>query len=139
MKALCCLMGFSWRVSFGPDLLVVSTQFLSPYPVVFVVMGLLGLISNHLVSLHIVSPGYGLVYDYWFLHSWLWWLLCQDACFRVDCYFMALFYISIIRVDWENHEGYALRVLGVIIRSLCSSVHSLSYLVNCHPVLQSYW
>ena len=52
---------FLLEVSFGPYLLVVSTQLLSPYLVVFVVMGLLGLISNHLVSLCIVSPGYGLV------------------------------------------------------------------------------
>jgi hypothetical protein len=37
----------------------------------------------------------------------LWWLLCQDACFRVGCYFVALFYINIIWFDWENHEGYA--------------------------------
>jgi hypothetical protein len=28
----------------------------------FVVMGLWGLISNHIMSLHIVSPGYGLVH-----------------------------------------------------------------------------
>jgi hypothetical protein len=30
------------------------------------------------------------------------------------------FYIIIMQVDWENHEGYALHVLSVIIRSLCS-------------------
>jgi hypothetical protein len=54
--------GFLLEGSFGLDLLVVSTQFLSPCLVVFNVMGLLGLISNHLVSLCIISPVYGLVY-----------------------------------------------------------------------------
>jgi hypothetical protein len=78
-------------------------------------MGLLGLISNHLVSLYIISPGYGLVHTI-------------DVCvFGYDGYYakgLALrlisiswlcFYISITWVDWENHEGYALCVLGVII------------------------
>jgi hypothetical protein len=50
--------GFLLEGSFGPDLLVVSTQFLLPCPVIFVVMGLLGLISNNLVSLRIISLGY---------------------------------------------------------------------------------
>jgi hypothetical protein len=36
--------------------------FLGNLPVVYGVMGLLCLISNHLVSLHIVSPGCGIVY-----------------------------------------------------------------------------
>jgi hypothetical protein len=62
MKALCFPYEFLLEVSFSLDLLDVSTQFLSPCPVLFVVMGLLGLISNHRVSLHIVSPRHGLVY-----------------------------------------------------------------------------
>jgi hypothetical protein len=62
MKALYFSYGFLLQGSFGQDLLVVSTQFLSPCPIVYSLMGLLGLISNHLVSLHIISPRYGLVY-----------------------------------------------------------------------------
>jgi hypothetical protein len=41
------------------------------------------------------------------------------------------FYINIIQFFGENHEGYALRVLGVVywqVRNLCSSIHSLSCL-----------
>jgi hypothetical protein len=33
---------------------------------------------------------------------------------KVDFYFLALFYLSILWVDWENHEGYTLHVLSVI-------------------------
>jgi hypothetical protein len=40
--------------------MAVSTILLSQYPVVLLIMGLLGL--NHLVSQCIVSPGYGFVH-----------------------------------------------------------------------------
>jgi hypothetical protein len=74
-------------------------------------MGLLGL--NHLVSLRIISPGYG------FIHAtdvaqWVMMAIMPRGLLKIDCYFLALFYLSILWVDWENHEGYTLRVLGVI-------------------------
>jgi hypothetical protein len=85
------------------------------------------------VTAYRFPPGRGLVLCYWSLHSWLWWLLCQEACFRVGCYYLSSAFIStLFSFFGENHEGYALHVLGVIywpVRNLCSSVHSLSYLV----------
>jgi hypothetical protein len=85
--------------------------FLSPYPVVFSVTGLLGL--NHLVSLCIVSPRYGFVHatD---VCAWVMMAIVPRGFLKVDFYFLSLFYLNILRVDWENHEGYTLRVLDVI-------------------------
>jgi hypothetical protein len=42
------------------------------------------------------------------------WDIMPRGLLKVDCYFMALFYLSIVRVDWEHHEGYTLCVLSVI-------------------------
>jgi hypothetical protein len=69
---------------------------------------------------------------FWFLHSWLWWLLCQDAFFRVGFYYMALRFYQHYSVFWENHQGYTHACSHdyyLPVRSLFSSVHSLSYLV----------
>jgi len=105
MKALCCLVIFCWRVH------SVQTYWLSPHS------------SCHHAQSYMLLWGCWVDFEppwvtayhftevwarlcYWFLCSWLQWLLCQDACFRVGCYFVALFYIGIIWFDWENHEGY---------------------------------
>jgi hypothetical protein len=105
MKALCCPYGFLLEGSFGPDLLVVSTQFLSPCPVVFVVMGLLGLISNHLVSLHIVSPGYGLIYTIGVCVVGYDGYYAKGLALRLIAISWLYFYISITRVDWGKPRG----------------------------------
>jgi hypothetical protein len=132
MKALCCLYGFLLEGSFGPDLLVVSTQFLSPYPVIFVVMGLLGLILNHLVSLHIVSPGCGLIYVIGVCAVGYDGYYAKRLALGLVSISWLCFYINIIRVDWGKPRGLCpacSRCYYWPVRSLCSSVHNLSYLV----------
>jgi hypothetical protein len=98
---------------------------------------LLRLILNHRGSLLSFSPGRGFVYDCGFCTVGLGGYYAKMMALGLVVISWLYFYISIIQVDWENHEGYALCVLSVIIRSLCSSVHSLSYLVNCHPVCEA--
>jgi hypothetical protein len=103
--------------------------------------GVVGFDLNHLVSLYIVSPGYGLVYT------------IGVCVFGYDGYYAKGLALRLISISWlffisallgligENREGYALCVLGVIywpVRDLCSSVHNLSYLLNSLLVLQSY-
>jgi hypothetical protein len=46
--------------------------------------------------------------------QWVMMAIMPRGLLKVDCYFLALFYLNILRVDWENHEGYTLHVLGVI-------------------------
>jgi hypothetical protein len=46
--------------------------------------------------------------------QWVMMAIMPRGLLKVDFYFLALFYLNILRVDWENHEGYTLRVLGVI-------------------------
>jgi hypothetical protein len=59
----------------------------------FVVMGLLGL--NHLVSLCIVSPGYGFVHAI-DVAQWVMMVIMPRGLLKVDCYFLALFYLIIL-------------------------------------------
>jgi hypothetical protein len=131
---------FLLKGSFGPNLLVVSTQFLSPCPVIYVVMGLLGLISSHLGSLHIISPRYGLVYAIGF--------------YAVGCsgYYAEMLALGLVAISWLcfisalfGLIGKTTRVMGVLIvitgqqEAFASYIHFLSYLAICHLVLQSYW
>jgi hypothetical protein len=63
--------------------------------------------------LYIILPGYGLI-----------------------------FISALLKLIGEKHEGYTLRVVGVIywpMRNLYSYVLNLSCLVNCHLVLKIYW
>jgi hypothetical protein len=86
--------------SSGLELLVVSTQLLSPFPVIFSVMGLLGLISNHLVSLHIVSLGYGLFYTIGVCVVGYDGYYAKGLALRLISISWLCFYINIARVDW---------------------------------------
>jgi len=45
--------------------------------------------------------------------QWVMMFIMPRGLLKVDCYFLALFYLSILWVDWENYEGYTLRVLSV--------------------------
>jgi hypothetical protein len=45
--------------------------------------------------------------------QWVMMAIITRGFFKVDCYFLDLFYLSILRVDWKNRKGYTLRVLGV--------------------------
>jgi len=105
MKALCCPCEFFWEGSFGPELtscLHTSSCHLTHSCCCH---GLLGLISNLLVSLYIVSHGYGLVYTIG---------VCVSGYDRYDAKGLALrliailwlcFYINITRVDWGKPQG----------------------------------
>jgi hypothetical protein len=141
MKALCRLYGFLLEGSFGPDLTSCLHTALFTSPGHIVVMELLGLISNHLVSLYIISPEYGLVYT------------IGVCIFGYDGYYAKVLALRLISISWlhfissllgligENREGDGLRVMGVIywpMRDLCSSVHILSYLLNSLLVLKIY-
>jgi hypothetical protein len=54
---------------------------------------------NHLwVTAYRFPPGRGLILCYWYLHSWLWWLLCQEACFRVGFYYLGSAFLSALFV-----------------------------------------
>jgi hypothetical protein len=46
--------------------------------------------------------------------QWVMMAIMPRGFLKVDCYFLTLFYLNILWVDWENHKGYTLRVLGVI-------------------------
>jgi hypothetical protein len=105
MKALCCPYGFLLEGSSDPDLLAVSTQLLSPFLVVFVVMGLLGLISNHLVSLRIVSPGHGLVYTIGICVVVYDGYYSKGIALRLIVISWFCFHISIAQVDWGKPRG----------------------------------
>jgi hypothetical protein len=110
MKALChpywfCLEGFIWSRLTG-HLHTVPVNLSSR-------IWLRHLILEPPWVITIVSPGYGLVhvvdvralgYDGYY---------AKGLALRLIA-FMALFYLNIFWVDWENHEGYTLRVLGVI-------------------------
>jgi hypothetical protein len=45
--------------------------------------------------------------------QWVMMAIIPRHLLKVDCFFLALFYINILRVDWENHKGYTLHVLDV--------------------------
>jgi hypothetical protein len=97
---------------------------------------------NHLwVTAYRFPLGHGLVLFYWSLDSWLWWILCQEACFRVGCYYMALHFYQHYLVLGKTTRVMPMCVLGVdywLVRNLCSSIHSLSYLrSNCHPIIRA--
>jgi hypothetical protein len=47
-------------------------------------------------------------------NSFLCWLLCQEVCLGLVAITQALHLYQCYLVFGENHEGYALRVLGVI-------------------------
>jgi hypothetical protein len=46
--------------------------------------------------------------------QWVMMAIMPRGLLKVDCYFLTSFYLNIFWVDWENHKGYTLRVLGVI-------------------------
>jgi hypothetical protein len=133
MKALCCLYGFllegfipSGLVGHLHTVLVTIPSRIWCYGVVVFDF------EPPWVTAYRFPPGRGLVLCYWSLHSWLWWLLCQEACFRVGFYYMALhFYISIIQFLGKPRGlcPACSRCYYWPVRSLCSSVHNLSYLV----------
>jgi hypothetical protein len=118
MKALCCPYEFFLEGSFGPDLTDCLHTVLVTSPGRIVVMGLLGLISNHLVSLYIVSPGYGLVYTIGVCVFGYDGYYAKGISLRLIVYFMALFYISITRVDWGKPRGLC---------SACSGCYLLAH------------
>jgi len=124
---------------------LVWTCWSSPYSLVttqsYLVYGVVVYDLNHLwvVACH-SPPSRGIFLCYWSLHSWLWWLLCQEAYFRFGFYFMALLLYQHYSLFFgENHEGYALHVLSVVywqVRNLSSSINGISYLrLDCHPIM----
>jgi hypothetical protein len=46
--------------------------------------------------------------------QWVMMAIMPRGFLKVDLYFLSLIYLNILWVDWENHEGYTLHVLGVI-------------------------
>jgi hypothetical protein len=77
-------------------------------------MGLLGLISNHLVSLYIVSHGYGLVYVIGVCIVGYDGYYAKGIALRLIAISWLCFISSLFMLIGENHEGYALHVLSVI-------------------------
>jgi hypothetical protein len=78
---------------------------------------------------------------YWCLRSGLWWLLCQGARFKVDCFFMALFSINIIWVDWETTRVTP-RVFSMLLQANKNPLLLCSYSLlpdELSPYLQIYW
>jgi hypothetical protein len=112
MKALYCPYDFFFEGSFSPDLTVCLHTVLVTMPSCMAIMGLLGLISNHLVSFHIVSPGYGIVYTIGFYIIVLGGYYAKILALGLVVISWICFYIGITQVDWENHEGYALCVIS---------------------------
>jgi hypothetical protein len=114
MKALCCPYEFFLEGSFGPELTGCLHTVLVTSPVALLLW---------VVGFDLKPPGVT-VYRF----TWVWARYTIGVCvfgydgyyakglaLRLIGYFMALFlYQHYLRLIGENHEGYALRVLGVI-------------------------
>jgi hypothetical protein len=109
MKALCCLVIFCWRVHWSKLI-----GYLHIVPVTM---------PSHICCYGVVGfdfePPWVTAYRftkvwarlcYWFLRSWLRWLLCQDAFFRVGCYF-AIFWLCFISTLF-GLIGKTMRIFG---------------------------
>jgi hypothetical protein len=105
MKALCHPYWF-WLEGFIRSRFVGCLHtFLVTSPSRVVVHGLLGLISNLLVSLYIVSPGYGLVYTIGVCIFGYDGYDAKGISLRLIAISWLYFYISITRVDWGKLRG----------------------------------
>jgi hypothetical protein len=113
MKALCrpyCFLveGFSQSRFVGfPHIFIVTM------PGFFVVMRLLGLFQTimcHCVLFHLGMGSFMLL----MFSQWVMMAIMPRGLLKVDFYFLALLYLNLLQVDWENHEGYTLCVLSVI-------------------------
>jgi len=66
---------------------------------------------NHLwVTAYHFPPGRELILCYWYMHIWLWWLLCQEVCFRVGCYYSSSAFLSSL----FNFLGKNMRVMPCV-------------------------
>jgi len=95
----------------------------------------MGWLCNFWTTLvHCISfpPGRGIVLCYWSLHNWLWWLLCQAVLLGLVDITWALHLCHHYSVFWGKPRGLCpacSRCYYWPVRSLCSFVHNISYLV----------
>jgi hypothetical protein len=76
-------------------------------------MGLLGLISNHPVSLHIVSPGYEHVHAIYVCVVVYDGHYAKGLALRLIAILWLYFMTTVLGLIGDNREGHAMRVLGV--------------------------